>query len=891
MRAPRREILTLVLLAAAPIVAYAPALLEGRLLAPGEGAALHLPLRVEAWRAWQRGELPSWNPSIFCGTPLLASYRPGALHPLMLALALLPPFHAFQVLVLLSLALCGPLAYAYARRLGAEPTGALVTGLSFALGPYLVAQLGDTATLVAAPALLLVLLAGESHLERPRAAAFAALAGAVALLLFAGSPQAVVAGGLLLSTRLALVALAPGCRPGAAGLRPARGVAGSLAATLVGVLLAGPQLLPTLIALREAGPGGAGAGGAHASVLAGMAGFVVRSVSHTPTAIFGLAAVPLVAAQPGLRAVAGLGVAALLALVAGGLVDPAGGVALAVDLALAVLAGLSLSAQWAAKNERRGRRLRRLALIAALFAAAALSVATTVTGPLDADLASPVGLLALGLILYFALAQARDPVAQRVFLLPLVASFLLQPWGRHAWAGAPRAAELEQGTPTRQAIDRAMGPRQGERTLVLAEAWPRRSAADLGWANLATFAGRRNANGYDPLVPARRLAVFDGMRVDGTLPRSLLETDPGRLELLGVRWLQVPTSDLVTAADADGLGDALDVVIEPRRPHLFALPITFASEVRLVGFLAGAKDVAQGTVVAECVVRLATGREIWLPIRAGLETAEWAWERPDVRSGVRHQKAPVHASYEAREGFLAHEYRATLTLPGRFAVTGLRLRSWPDAPPFWLLRAGLRDATTGRGVGVGVAAAHASDVVRLAEAVDTPLVSLFEVRRGIGPAWVVESLRLLPDDGRVLDLLRSPTRTGVDARREALASLPDAAAITLPPGSRSSPADVARAVGGRIVVRAAGPGLLVVGEGYDPGWRASVDGRAARVVRVNGDRLGIVIGDGPHRVVLRHAPRGLLPGVGTALLGLGVLLALAARARAARRLTPREAAC
>ena len=89
------------------------------MLAPRDGTALHLPLRVEVWRAYSRGELPSWNPTGFSGSPLLASYRPGALHPLMIALAPLPPLAAFQALVLLSLGAAGPLVYLYARRLGA----------------------------------------------------------------------------------------------------------------------------------------------------------------------------------------------------------------------------------------------------------------------------------------------------------------------------------------------------------------------------------------------------------------------------------------------------------------------------------------------------------------------------------------------------------------------------------------------------------------------------------------------------------------------------------------------------------------------------------------------------------------------------------------------------
>jgi hypothetical protein len=873
----RRDVLALLLLAAAPLVAYAPAWGEGRLLAPGDGAALHLPLRTEVWRAWSRGETPSWNPSVFSGTPLLASYRPGALHPLMPALAPLEPATAFQVLVLASLGLAGVLAHLLARRLGAGPVGAFVAGLGFALGPGLVARLGDTATVVAAPALPLVLLAAEAHLTRARATTLTALAGATALLLLAGSPEAVGAGALLLGARLLVAVVPPPL-----GWRPDGGRAAVTAVVAVGagVLLAAPQLGPSLVALREAGPGGPGAADAGAA-LAGLAGLVVRYVSHAPAALFSLAAVPLFLVAPATRAPGIVAGVALVAFAARGVPEGTAALPLAFDLAVAILGGLSLSAQWQVRLEPRGRRLRQLALVASLCAVVALSVATTVTGPLAAELAAPVGLLALGLILYFALAGSRDTVTAHVFLLPLFASFLMQPWGRQAWAGAPTAAELERPTPTREAVDRAMGPRRAERTLTLDTAWPRERERDLAWANLATFSGRRNVNGYDPMVPASRGAVLDGLSPEGTVPPSFLATDPGRLELLGVRWVQVPTEALVVPADRDGLGEALDVVVEPPRPHLFPLPITLATEVRVVTFLTGAVEVEQGRIVAECVVRLASGREIWHPIRAGIETAEWAWERTDVRAAVRHRMARVHASFPGREGFTGHQYLGTLRLPGRFAVASLRFRAWPGAPPLWLLRAGVHDAETGRGVGLSAASAYVSDEVRLAEAAGTPLVSLFEVRRGISPAWVVDSLRRLPDEARLLDVLRAPTRLGVDARREALATESDAAGVALPPGSRSSAAFLVRSTGGRLVLRAAGPGLLVLAEGWDAGWTAAVDGREARVLRVNGDRMGVVLPEGNHRVLLAHHARGLGTGIALATLaaaGLAVAL-LAGRRR------------
>ena len=120
-----RERVVLLLLAALPALALAPAVAEGRLLGPGDGAALHFPLRTLAWEAWRRGELPSWNPGIFSGVPLLPSYRPGALYPPMVALALLrSPFVAFQTLVLVSLAAAAVLTCLYLRRLGADLRGA-----------------------------------------------------------------------------------------------------------------------------------------------------------------------------------------------------------------------------------------------------------------------------------------------------------------------------------------------------------------------------------------------------------------------------------------------------------------------------------------------------------------------------------------------------------------------------------------------------------------------------------------------------------------------------------------------------------------------------------------------------------------------------------------------
>jgi uncharacterized membrane protein YfhO len=87
---------------------------------------------------------------------------------------------------------------------------------------------------------------------------------------------------------------------------------------------------------------------------------------------------------------------------------------------------------------------------------------------------------------------------------------------------------------------------------------------------------------------------------------------------------------------------------------------------------------------------------------------------------------------------------------------------------------------------------------------------------------------------------------------------------------------VARSEGGRVEVRAEGPGLLVVAQGYDPGWSARVDGRPATVVRVDHAQLGVVLPAGLHHVALRYRARGLVAGTWLAAAG-AALLALRGR--------------
>jgi hypothetical protein len=68
-------------------------------------------------------------------------------------------------------------------------------------------------------------------------------------------------------------------------------------------------------------------------------------------------------------------------------------------------------------------------------------------------------------------------------------------------------------------------------------------------------------------------------------------------------------------------------------------------------------------------------------------------------------------------------------------------------------------------------------------------------------------------------------------------------------------------------------GLVVLNDSLTDGWSVKVDGRPARIVRVNSVMRGVVAGPGRHRIVWSYETPGLKAGVPVTLLALLLLVA------------------
>ena len=156
-------------------------------------------------------------------------------------------------------------------------------------------------------------------------------------------------------------------------------------------------------------------------------------------------------------------------------------------------------------------------------------------------------------------------------------------------------------------------------------------------------------------------------------------------------------------------------------------------------------------------------------------------------------------------------------------------------------------------------------------------------------ASVVHEWTVVPDAPGALSAVLDPafdsTRTAVleaDPRLAPPAPVPEAAPVPATAGSRALGSQSAR-----VEVETDRPGLLVVRNVFDPGWRASMDGRPAEVLVADAFLQAVALPAGRHTVLLSYDDPWIGYGLAGSTLSLAVLLAAAALARTRRDGLPR----
>ena len=145
-------------------------------------------------------------------------------------------------------------------------------------------------------------------------------------------------------------------------------------------------------------------------------------------------------------------------------------------------------------------------------------------------------------------------------------------------------------------------------------------------------------------------------------------------------------------------------------------------------------------------------------------------------------------------------------------------------------------------------------------------LKVFENPTAYPRIWSVHQSIRVADQKQVQVRLLDPT---FDARQTVLLSDPSAQELA-PCDGRLDQVSMTRHEADRVVIAAnmACPGMVILSDTWFPGWRVTVDGQTAKIEQAYGLVRGVLVGAGPHILVMRYLPASFLVGASMTLCAI-----------------------
>ncbi len=423
------------------------------------------------------------------------------------------------------------------------------------------------------------------------------------------------------------------------------------------------------------------------------------------------------------------------------------------------------------------------------------------------------------------------------------------------------------------------------------------------------FYGQEMATGYDPLLNERYL-TFSGINEAGRSTLStLLDGRDRTLDLLNVDYVLIP-APVLDMTDVSGerveyggiafssdLSSQVDLRAGGRAN--FRVNAVRGDTLGVISTMTNSAEIADGDEMAEIAITCESGERADAILRAGIDTAEWAYDRVDVRGYVDHSRATVAASWPGDEmgSFQGHSYLARLRLPASVANCGtnrlVQITSRARGKVVVSIKQiSLYDPGSGHSTpAVRTISSGLSDNSRWREVpVKSPELGyrdlrVFENLKALPRVWPVFHAEPLPDQDQ-LQLIRGEVMESreipFDPTRTALIDPADAAKLDpvlfkpAEPGEVSETVSIVKRKPDRMEISTEvnRPFLLVMSEVTFPGWRAKIDGREAELLRINYLLRGLALAPGKHTVEVFYWPRSMIIGAWISLAGAVFLMVL-----------------
>jgi hypothetical protein len=916
MRTARELIVAALALLALFVAFFSPAIF-GKLMASGDAIVETIPALF--------GSHHLWEPQMLLGYPLYADASAQYWYPLAWIVRALPyAFNAYAVapFVLAAFGMTG-----FVRALTASTRAGVVAGVTFALGGFMISHAGHPMIVHPAAWSTFVLWGLESLRRRPSARALVGVALSLGLCGLAGQPQVFV-----FTFTLAVAYTVASAFGESASLRK-RYIGYAVAGLTLGIAFATPQLIPAAAFAPQSirYPLGFGdfitleippdqlvlrllfpysLGGSPISWYP-FAGASLGQFTEQTIAVGSMASTLALLALPGWRddrrVLFWFGVAIVAMLLAIGDATPLAGIiyqlpvysliripgrhAFELTLAVAVLTGYGTAALLRG-SVRPARVLGAFALVAVAGGVAyalsigghpaifvqiqtlyRVSLARAASPWINGALGVPVATGILGLILL--LAAARFAKYRLAFCCTIAAVVL--DLGCFGWSAYWRWETTTWSALAPPAwVSRLQALSQTRETRI--DWLPGISAPPLT-PNLNLVYAIPLTGGYTPLRP-RRLDALLGITEYGATT-ALPSDGDAALDIAGVGFAATPAvHDIVTAAQpfaAEDLHRFVGAADEtPYSRAAFGLPAPFAADrILLISDMGDSVAIPDNTTVAELVITDVAGRRRRIPILAGRDTSEVAYDRADVRPLVRHRRAHVFSNESAANHYLASYPLATHAPIARIDVRWIYTD--PARGGITIEKLSLVNDARGSAFAFDSLAPFYAQPHRWRPLFLDASVAAFENLDAYPRAWLATPVALGASAAAIaIREGRMPNGTPFDARLQATTE------VKVSGVQDPDPRDTVRVVDDRpsqltLATHCVRPCFVVVRDAFDPQWRVAVDGVASSVIPADVALRGVVVAAGDRTVRFTFVPVALYAGFllsgAAALCCLGLLLA------------------
>lgn len=925
------EFIAFLIIAVFFTVFFWPATLTGQYLVSGDALVYSYPMRQAAWEMIRGGELPLWTPLILSGYPLLSMAQLGIGYPLTWGYLFLPGYMAEQVYVLAPYVLAPAFTYIYAREIGRSRLASLLAGFSFGFGGMMASPIGTYGFLANAVMWLpLALFAIERSRKNRLLPCLLGMTFAYAMSLLTGIGQGFVYVGVFAIVYALCSSLAAREIGALFTWRRWRPLAVCLGGMALAAGIASFQILETLRAQRRSVRSSLSyetfSGGAFSpamvwkSFVAPFHNYLEVSTYVVPlAALCVLCAAVAAVRQPwrDSRILFWLGAALFSFLLMLGDQTPLYRLAYHVPFfnlfrvpsrhafewtfSLAILSAYGWDAFRSFISPKADTKFFRRGSVVAV----GLFVLCIVVGVIWWRATQPVAgstiqytglsesawlvwkagftaslLLTLAWSVRLAALLWRDILLTGVifigcFVEPyIILSRLWFPFVRPAsyfTQVAPSSVFLQNYAPEQNRIYTSMA---NDFFLDLPRAEPH---------NLSARRGFHNAAGYEPMTFERYARAFGALGA----PSFSSAPDPQVfspnwqiLDLLNVRFLAEYSGPSSATTVKHGVTFAAGEAVINLKPGV-SVNLTGAATVdslSLVSNLTHSGSLRQEEPVAKITIHTADGREITRELKAGVDTAEWAHERADVRPVIQHSLAPIFSSQpgDDKNSFPSYRYWSRIELGENTNVDRVQITSQTREASLIIWKATLYNS---RGGAVSLLTQRLPDHWR--KVFDYDRVKIYENPRALPRVWLTpwaevvspeEALRRIRGEGEMFN-----------PRETTLLEIAPEELRQLSVGKFENTAE-ARIVGyesGHLVIQAEAdkPSVLVVSEINYPGWVATVNGQRATIYAANYLLRGVLLPAGAHRVEMRYVPPAARSGALLSALTLFFVIAAFVKVR------------